>query len=177
MRKPLFKRTYELYKRLGAAVGFGSVAKISGVCTDTADDWAREAPSDDNPFATGKKNTTDTVMRQIAMAHKTDAGLAREWSNVFPTYVDYLDTVNGVTRAHIEQNPLCSIIGESAKEHLDIVLEYMNNGGEIDFDKLERETVQALAKLNELLACIRERAKVEVRHDYTKRNYAAVTIN
>lgn len=161
MKLPIFKRTYEFYKRFGSLWTFGKLAQISGVEMQTAEAWGRPVESDEFPTGTGKRNPTDTVLRQIRTIHAKDAGTARVWANTFPKYVDHLDALSGKVRAQIETGSLCQIIGESAKEHLDIVLAFMN-ADEPDYENLEHETLEAISKLNELLACLRESAKAEV---------------
>lgn len=161
MKLPIFKRTYEFYKRFGSLLSFGKLAQISGVEMQTAEAWGRPVESDEFPTGTGKRNPTDTVMRQIRNIHGKDAGLARVWANAFPKYVDHLDALNGKTRAQVESGSLCQIIGESAQEHLDIVLAFMNEG-EHDHERLETEVLEAISKLNELLACLKESAKKDI---------------
>jgi hypothetical protein len=171
---PKFKRTFEFYKRLGEMTGFGKIAQISGVCTDTADDWARPVESDDFPTGTGKHNTTETVMRQIRTAHVNDAGFAREWAEVFPAYVDFLDEQAGRERSLNGSNSLCSLIGESAKEHLDIVLAFMKSPN-LDHERLEGEILDCVSKLNEMLACVRaeQKKKISLQNGFQTENQAA----
>lgn len=159
-RLPTFRRTFEFYKRLADLASYGVIAQISGVTSDTADDWARPVESDDFPTGTGKNNTTDTVLRQIRKAHTKDPGLAREWASVFLAYVDFLDAQSGVSEW--KSGNLCAVIAQSAKEHMDLVVEYMHKP-QPNLEKVWTELQQAKSALNKAEACLREELKEKKR--------------
>jgi hypothetical protein len=122
MKRPNYLRTFSYIKRLADLITFGKIAKACGKEIGTAEAWGREPESNENPHGTGKKNPLDCVLRLIALAHKESPALAREMAEIFTDYSDYLQgerkEVNGSIKA---------LVGQSAKEHLDIVLLILNH--------------------------------------------------
>lgn len=155
-RLPNFKRTFEFVKRLADLFSYGKIAQISGVSTDVADDWARPYESDEFPSGTGKKDPSQTVLRMIGLAHSKDPGLAREWASVFLAYVDFLDAQSGVKEW--KTGNLCAVIADSAKEHMDLVVEYMHTPNPAH-EKVWSELQQAKSALLKAEACLREELK------------------
>lgn len=171
IKPPIWQRTYTLIRRLADHVTFGTIASKCGKEVQTAEAWGREPESNENPNGNGKKNPFDTVLRLIGMAHKEDAGLAREIAEMFPEYVEFLDRKLGLARLK-ETGSLCEVVGKSAKEHTDIVLKMLQNPNP-DYHELKTEYEQAMSALIQVGACIDEEIKKELQQDYISQPLAA----
>lgn len=120
--KPTYSRTHQYIKRLADLITFGRVAQACGKDIKTAEAWGREPESNENPTGTGQKNPLDCVIRLIGLANEKDPGLALEMAGIFPDFVNFL-------QGRTEQNSgsINSLIGQSAKEHMDVVLAILNS--------------------------------------------------
>jgi hypothetical protein len=158
--RPNWKRTFEFFQRLAAFTTFGTIAQKCGKEMQTAEAWAREPESDENPFGSGKRNPLDTVLRLISMAHKHSPGLAREIADMFVDYVNYLDDLGGATSLRNGAS-VNELLAESAQEHLDIVKELLSSVNP-DLDKVWTEFKQAQAALNKVGAALKEEMKIKM---------------
>jgi hypothetical protein len=140
-----FNRTWTFVKRLADYVSFGKIAQTCGKETGTAEAWGREPASNANPFGTGKANTFDCSLRLVALAHKEDAGLAREIAEMFKEFVDHLEGVETETR----KGTVNELVGVSIKEHAEAVV-ILLNGDKPDFAKAHTEIAQAKVALDRL---------------------------
>ncbi len=163
IKLPNFSRTHEFIKRLAEHITFGVIAQKFGKETGTAEAWGRVPESNENPFGNGKRNPIDAGLRVIALAHKDDAGLAREIAETSIDYCDYLDELRGVSFA-AQGGCINEILAQSAKEHADIIV-CLLSASEPDMESVYREIKQAQAKINELAACCKSKMKAEVKAD------------
>jgi hypothetical protein len=167
--KHSWNRTYTFIKRLGDIVTFGKIAQLAGKEMQTAEAWAREPESLENPHGSGRRNPLDTVLRLIAEAHKHDAGLAREMALTFIEYVDFLDGKKGIEELK-RAGSICELVGRSAKEHTDVVVEMLKNPNP-NFHTLKIEHLQAMSALIQVGACIDEELKKDIQADLDKQNH------
>lgn len=139
MKRP----THELIKRLANLENctYGRIAQSCGKSIQTAEAWGRPPESDEHPYGTGKKNPLDCVDRLLALAHHDDPGLSREMAEHFTDTVDALEG-----KAPEVTGSINSLIGQSAKEHLDIMLLILNSARP-DWKKAFTEVKQAQAAL------------------------------
>lgn len=159
LKQASYNRTFTFVKRLADYVSFGKIAQLSGKEIQTAEAWGREPESNENPFGTGRKNPFDLTLRLIALAHKEDAGLAREIAEIFTDYADYLIETSGRDFA-AKGGCVNELLAESAKEHTDIIVAALDSV-EPDFERVLVEAKQAQSKLSELAACVKEKIKTE----------------
>lgn len=166
IKLPNFSRTYEFIKRLAEYMTFGAIAQKFGKETATSEAWARVPESNENPFGNGKRNPIDAGLRVIALAHKEDAGLAREIAETSVDYCDYLDTLKG---KKFEDLGGCvnELLAQSAKEHADIIVALLMSP-DPDLDKVFREVKQAQSKLNELSECVKWKLKAEIQINFNE---------
>lgn len=162
IKPPKFKRTHEFFRSLSDHLSFGVIASRCGKEIQTAEAWGREPESNEHPNGTGKKNPLDTFLRLLGMAHKEDAGLAREWASVGIEYVDFLD---GKIGRETSQN-VCEMAAVYLKEHAEMVAKILADGG--DTEGLWKELAECEAAFNQLKACIREQVKVSDVRQFAK---------
>lgn len=141
MKRPNYSRTFQYIKRLADLVTFGKIAQVCGKEIQTAEAWGREPESNENPHGTGKKNPLDCVLRLIALAHKDDPALAVEIAEIFTDYADFLQG-----RTPSEPGCVNALIGQAAKEHMDVVLAILNTESP-DWPKAFTEIKQAQAAM------------------------------
>lgn len=142
---------------------------------ETVDAWSRPAMSDEHPSGTSKRNPFDTVIRLIGMAHKYDAGLAREIAFLFTAYVDSLDGQSGAAMA----GNICDGIARLVKEHADIIVLFTRDPS-CDRERLFTEAQELLSELHKFIACLKEEMKAEntlsfkaIAHDAVEKSRAA----
>ena len=144
MNRP-FNKTFVYIRRLADHVSFGTIAAKCGKETGTAEAWGREPESNVNPNGTGKRNPFDCVLRLIGMAHKEDAGLAREMAEMFHQYIDYLDGKDGLQLSKMPA--INELLAKSAKEHMDVMLAILKTPNP-NWAQVIQECKQSEAALN-----------------------------
>jgi len=159
IKLPNWQRTYEYIGRLAEYISFGVIAQRCGKEIQTAEAWARVPESNENPLGNGKKNPLDTVLRLIGLAHKEDAGLAREIAEMFLDYVAVLDGRQGVSVLDCGGS-INEVLGQSAKEHADVLLAILKSE-KPDWSKAYSETKQAQAALGRVEACIKKEMQAD----------------
>lgn len=144
-------KTHVYFKRLGELLTFGKIAQACGKEVQTAEAWAREPASNENPAGTGKNNPLDCIFRLMGLAHKDgDKALTREMAEAVVAYADWLDG--------IEPRPegtLTELIGAAIKEHSEAIVEALNLPTKPNYAKAMTEIVQAEIALHELKKTVR----------------------
>lgn len=144
-------KTHPFFQRLGALLTFGKIAQQCGKDTHTAEAWARETASNENPSGTGKHNPLDCIFRLIGLAHKEDdRALAQELAEAPMRYYDWLEGTSPAIEASLDE-----LIGAAIKEHSEAIVEALNKVRP-NYARAMTEIVQAEIALRDLKGKVQE---------------------